>query len=208
MNYIISENQLRSIILEVKDSRFTNHMKTLSSFAKNLISKTQKIYGINLKFLAKWGSSIGGIVLPLDNWIRTKNFKLTDEQIGLLLIGVICTFFFENRKAYKEIIQKIKEENLEKPFSKVLVKAESLRSIFITFLESLNLTFSQMVEMISYSFLIPIIPDLLDISHGSDPFETGQIIAERLLASGTVIVTGTILVDLITKILNRFSDRS
>ena len=208
MNYIISESQLRSIISEVKDTKFTNQMKTLSSFAKNIITKTQKLYGINLKFLAKWGSSIGGIVAPLDNWIRTKNFKITDEQIGLLLVGVICTFFFENRKAYKEVMQKIKEENLEKEFSRVLVKAESMRLAFIAFLESLNLTFSQMVEMISYSFLIPIVGDLLDVAHGSDPFETGEIIAERLLASGTIALTGTILVDVITKILNRFSDRS
>lgn len=207
MNYIISESQLRSIITEVKDSKFTNQMKTLNSFGKNVISKTQKLYGINLRFLTKWGSSIGGIVMPLDNWIRTRNFKLTDEQIGLLLIGVVCTFFFENRKAYKDLIQKIKEENLEVPFTKLLGKAETLKSTFFTFLESLNLTFSQMVEMISYSFLIPIIPDLLDISHGSDPFKTGEIIAERLLASGAVILTGTVLVDVITRILNRFSGK-
>lgn len=205
MNYIITENQLRSILSEVKDNSFGNYLKTMSSFTRNIISKTQKTYGINLRFLLKWGSAIGGIVMPLDAWIRSGKFELTDDQISLLLIGVACTFFFENKKILKEVTDKIKEEGLTKEFKKILTKGDTLRKAFFGFLSSLNLTFSEMVEMISYAFLIPIVTDLMDLSHGADLYSTAETVVERMVASGTVIFTGNVLIDVINKILKRFS---
>lgn len=205
MNYIITENQLRSILSEVKDNRLSNHLKTMSSFTRNIINKTQKTYGVNLRFLLKWGSAIGGIVMPLDNWIKNSKFEMNDDQIALLLIGVACTFFFENKKVLKEVIDKIKEEGLTKQFKKVLSKGETLRNLFFNFLSSLNLTFSEMVEMISYAFLIPIVTDLMELSHGADLYATAETISERMIASGTIIITGNILIDVINKILKRFS---
>jgi hypothetical protein len=205
MNYIITENQLRNILSEVKDNRFSNDLKTMNSFTKNIVNKTQKTYGINLRFLLKWGSAIGGMVMPLDNWIRTGKFELNDDQIALILIGVACTFFFENKKILKEVVDKIKQEGLLKHFRKALSKGEELRQSFFNFLISLNLTFTEMVDMISYSFLIPIVNDLVDLSHGADMYETAETVAERMVASGTIILTGNIIIEVVNKILKRFS---
>jgi hypothetical protein len=205
MNYIITENQLRNILSEVKDNRFSNDLKTMNSFTKNIVNKTQKTYGINLRFLLKWGSAIGGMVMPLDNWIRTGKFELNDDQIALILIGVACTFFFENKKILKEVVDKIKQEGLLKHFRKALSKGEELRQSFFNFLISLNLTFTEMVDMISYSFLIPIVNDLVDLSHGADMYATAETVAERMVASGTIILTGNIIIEVVNKILKRFS---
>lgn len=207
MNFILTENQLKQVISEIKDNRLTSYIKTLNSFSKEIISKTQRVYGINLKFLSKWGAAIGGLAMPLDNWIRTNNFELNDDQIALILIGVTCTFFFENKKVLREVLQKIKEEGLQKQFSKTLNKGKELKEAFFGFLSSLNLTFSEMVEMISYAFLIPIVDDLVKLSNGADLASTSEMVAERLLASGAIILTGNIIVDVVNRILKRFSDK-
>lgn len=207
MNFILTENQLSQIITEIKESRLTGYMKTLNSFSKEIISKTQRVYGINLKFLSKWGAAIGGLAMPLDNWIRTNNFELNDDQIALILIGVTCTFFFENKKVLKEVLQKIKEEGIQKQFTKTLNKGKELKESFFSFLSSLNLTFSEMVEMVSYAFLIPIVDDLVKLSNGADLSSTTELVSERLLASGAIILTGNILVEVIGKILKRFSGK-
>ena len=207
MNFILTENQLKQVISEIKDNRLTSYIKTLNSFSKEIISKTQRVYGINLKFLSKWGAAIGGLAMPLDNWIRTNNFELNDDQIALILIGVTCTFFFENKKVLREVLQKIKEEGLQKQFSKTLNKGKELKEAFFSFLSSLNLTFSEMVEMISYAFLIPIVDDLVKLSNGADLALTSEMVAERLLASGAIILTGNIIVDVVNRILKRFSDK-
>lgn len=207
MNFILTENQLSQIITEIKESRLTGYMKTLNSFSKEIISKTQRVYGINLKFLSKWGAAIGGLAMPLDNWIRTNNFELNDDQIALILIGVTCTFFFENKKVLKEVLQKIKEEGIQKQFTKTLNKGKELKESFFSFLYSLNLTFSEMVEMVSYAFLIPIVDDLVKLSNGADLSSTTELVSERLLASGAIILTGNILVEVIGKILKRFSGK-
>lgn len=206
MNYIISEKQLSIILSEEKESKLTNSMKSLNSFAKNIINRVIRVYNINLKFLLKWGSAIGGLVAPLDNYIKNGDFNLTQDQTALILVGVVCTFFFENKKVLKDVLVRIKEEGLLEVFKNVLTKGEELKKAFVTFLGSLNLTFSNMVEMVSYAFLIPIVTDLVDAAHGTqDIFTKSQEISERLLASGGIILVGTILTEVIKKILKRFS---
>jgi hypothetical protein len=72
-------------------------------------------------------------------------------------------------------------------------------------MESLNLTLGTTVEMIHYSFLIPIINDLQQVAHGATSIaNASKIIVERLLTSGVVLVAGQILIDVISKILKRF----
>lgn len=206
MNYLITETQFKSILLEVKDSKFTSSMKNLNSFTRNIINRTSRVYGINLKFLLKWGAAVGGLVVPLDNFIKGEGFELNDDQIALILVGVACTFFFENKKVLQDVLKKIKEVGLFNIFRKVLTKGSELKNTFFVFLESLNLTFVNMIEMVSYSFLIPIVNDLLEVANTNDNIlEASETIAERLLASGVVILTGNILSEVIRKILRRFS---
>jgi hypothetical protein len=35
---------------------------------------------LNLKLLLTWGASVGGLVMPLDRFIKSGRFELTDEQ--------------------------------------------------------------------------------------------------------------------------------
>jgi hypothetical protein len=205
MDFLINESQLRIILQEQDQSKMSDYMKELYSFTSNLVNKAKKTYGLNLKLLLTWGASVGGLVMPLDNFIRTGRFELTDEQATLILIGVACTYFYDNVKTLKTILTKIKEEGLEDTFKEVLIKSRNLRDSFFNFMKSVNVTLGSTLELVTYSFLIPIITDIQSaIIQGSDIQTTSMTIAKRLFASGVVLIGQIALTETIKKILKKF----
>lgn len=205
MDFLINESQLRLILQEQDQSKMSDYMKELYSFTSNLVNKAKKSYGLNLKLLLTWGASVGGLVMPLDRFIRSGRFELTDEQATLILVGIACTFFYDNAKALRTILLKIKDEGLEDTFKEVLVKAKNLKNSFTNFLKSANVTLGSTLELVTYSFLIPIITDIQSaIVDGGDLQTTAMTIAKRLVASGVVLVGQIALTETIKKILKKF----
>lgn len=205
MDFLINESQLRLILQEQDQSKMSDYMKELYSFTSNLVNKAKKSYGLNLKLLLTWGASVGGLVMPLDRFIRSGRFELTDEQATLILVGIACTFFYDNAKALRTILLKIKDEGLENTFEEVLVKTKNLKNSFTNFLKSANVTLGSTLELVTYSFLIPIITDIQSaIVDGGDLQTTAMTIAKRLVASGVVLVGQIALTETIKKILKKF----
>lgn len=205
MDFLINESQLRTILQEQDQSKMSDYMKELYSFTSNLVTKAKKSYGLNLKLLLTWGASVGGLVMPLDRFIKSGRFELTDEQATLILVGIACTFFYDNAKSLRKILLKIKDEGLEDTFKEVLVKSKNLKNSFTTFLKSANVTLGSTLELVTYSFLIPIITDIQSaIVDGGDLQTTAMTIAKRLVASGVVLVGQIALTETIKKILKKF----
>ena len=205
MDFLINESQLRTILQEQDQSKMSDYMKELYSFTSNLVTKAKKSYGLNLKLLLTWGASVGGLVMPLDRFIKSGRFELTDEQATLILVGIACTFFYDNAKSLRTILLKIKDEGLEDTFKEVLVKSKNLKNSFTTFLKSANVTLGSTLELVTYSFLIPIITDIQSaILDGGDLQTTAMTIAKRLVASGVVLVGQIALTETIKKILKKF----
>ena len=205
MDFLINESQLRIILQEQDESKMTDYMKELYSYTSNLVLKARKSFGLNLKFLLTWGTSVGGLVMPLDAYIRTGRFDLTEEQSSLILFGVACAYFYENSKAFKTILVKIKEEGLEETFKEVLIKSKNLKDSFLKFLSSINSTLGSSSDLLAYSFLIPIIGDILSASNGGDLQTTAMTIAKRLVASGVVVVGQVALTQFIKKMIKKFT---
>jgi hypothetical protein len=101
-------------------------------------------------------------------------------------------------------LSKIKEEGLEEVFDATLLKAYQLKDAFTTFLRSTRVITSQVLEIVSYAFLIPIIGDIQELaSSSSDVRQTALIIAERLAASGVVLLSKEILFLMFKKLIKR-----
>ena len=204
MDFLINESQLRTLLMEQDKSKLSGYMKKLHSFTNNIVNRVSKSYGLNLKMLMTWGTSVGGMVMPLDNYLRTGNFDLTDDQRYLVLAGIAFIMFYENKRGLTKILEKIKEEGLENAFKSGLEKATDLKDSFKSFLSSINVTVGSFLDTVAYSFLIPIILDIQSVASGStDLKEASIMITERLIASGVVVVSAKVLASVIKKILER-----
>ena len=206
MDFLINESQLRLILQEQDQSKMSDYMKEMYSYTSNLVDRAKSIYGLNLKLLLTWGASVGGFVLPLDKFIRTGRFELNEAEQTLILVGIACSVFYDNSRALKLIYKKIKEQGLEDTFKEVLIKSKNLKNSFSKFLSSANVTISSSLDLVAYSFLIPIITDILNgAMNGGDVTTIAKTIAKRLVASGVVIVSQAVLTDAIKKLVKKFT---
>jgi hypothetical protein len=206
MDLLITEHQFKKIILESNFDKFQSYIKTLNDFSSKIIKVVRTKYSLNLKLLSTWGTAVGGLVMPLDNFIRSGNFNVTDDQISLILVGVASFVFFENKALFQQIYQKIVKEGVRFEFKEVLLKATQLKSVFFKFLNSLNVTFLNVSELAAYAFLLPIVTDIVDLlNYKIELEEIAMMTAKRIVATGLVLVSGESLYTVIKKILQKFT---
>jgi len=204
MNFLISENQLKVLVSEGLKSSIDDDMKILNAFSHNLINRVKRRYGLNLKLLLTWGTSFGGLIIPLNNFIEKGSFNLDENQVALLLLGVAAVLYFDNKSLIKKIFSKIKEENLQNEFETVLGKGFELRKAFMNFMQSLDTSIRSFSEIVSYAFLVPIVTDIYDAAMKIDSIAVAtENVTERLLASGVILVGSEILHEVIKSIIRR-----
>lgn len=204
MEFLITESQLRTLLTEEERSMLGNYMKRLNTFTKQIVNRTFKSYGINLRMLLTWGTAVGGMVLPLDQFLRNQNFDLTEEQRMLVLAGLAFALFFESKRPAIKLFSTIKEEGLEEIFKVGLRKGSQLKDAFLNFMSSLGIGSSAFIDTIAYSFMIPIITDIQSvIMQTQDIDEAAILITERLIASGVVLLSSQALTEIVKKVLEK-----
>ena len=204
MEFLITESQLRVLLQEEEKSQLGLYVKNMYAFTKQMLNKVFKSYGINLRMLLTWGTSVGGLVLPLDQYLRTQHLGLNEDQRMLVLVGIIFALFFETKRPFMKIMSLIKENGLEDIFQDGLRKGTQLRDAFTNFLSSANTGGGTVLEAISYSFLIPIITDVQSVLGQTEDIETAAIlIAERLLAAGVILIGRQTLIDVVKNVLKK-----
>jgi hypothetical protein len=207
MDFLITESQLKTILNEEKSSKIVDSLKYLNSFTKELIIKAKKDWDIDFKFLTTFGTAIGGFVAPLNHFIRTGDFELTDSQITLVLIGIVALYYYNNKSSLMKIIEIIKSEGIEKEFNRVLLKSKELKKSFVKFMTSINKTMSDTFSIMKFAFLIPIISDdIMETLIGSSDIKTATtLIVKRLLAYGAITLSSEVLSKVIDGILKKLS---
>ena len=204
MEFLITESQLRTLLTEEERTMLGSYMKRLNTFTKQIVNRTFKSYGINLRMLLTWGTSVGGLVLPLDRFLKNQNFDLTEDQRMLVLAGLAFSLFFESKRPAGKLFSAIKEEGLEEIFKVGLRKGSQLKDAFLNFMGSLGTGSASFIETIAYSFMIPIITDIQSVLMDTqDINEAAILIAERLIASGVVLMSSQALTETVKKVLER-----
>ena len=207
MDFLITETQLKTILNEEKSSKIINSLKYLNSFTKELIIKAKKDWDIDFKFLTTFGTAIGGFAAPLNHFIRTGDFELTDSQITLILIGIVALYYYNNKSSLMKIIEIIKSEGIENEFNRVLLKSKELKKSFVKFMTRINKTMSDTFSIMKFAFLIPIISDdIMETLIGSSDVKTATtLIVKRLLAYGAITLSSEVLSNVIEGILKKLS---
>lgn len=201
MDFIISQNQLNVILEEHSPNDITDNLRKLYDFTRELIDKSMSVWGLNAKFLITWGAALGGMILPLKNWLETQNFEITKEQTFLLLLGIACNYYYDNSDFIRNVMQKIKDEGLLDVFKKLYQKSEELKNALVEFLRSLKIFGDSMTSIMSYAFVLPVLGDIYQMFGGEDVFESAKMISQRIAASGVVLIVGHSLTSFIEKIL-------
>lgn len=207
VNILITEDQKRILLRESVRTKIADSVNKSYEFIKKVLKETMDTTGINLEFTLTWGASIGGFMGPISEFIQRGNVGISDVELSLVLTGIIATLYLENKETLKKLMSEIKERGLMDTFVSGLKKTEELKKTFLSFVESLNITFSKVSNMLAYSFIVPILPMLYQLSEsGMNAREIKEMVT-RMLSFGVVTVSSIILREIISKIIRRFKSK-
>ena len=205
MKYIIKESQ-KQIILEAINDRIKEVQEDGVELTKKIVEDTKSHASINLKMMLTWGTSIGGFMGPIMQWLNGQVPELTEKDLSLIAAGIASVIFFQERSFTKSIIKKIKEDGLEEPFKLGAIKANQLKTVLAGFLKSLNLSAFSVTNMLSYAFLVPIIPMIYDaVSEGIWDMKDTEMLVKSLSAFGLITISGNFLKLLMDLIVDRIT---
>jgi hypothetical protein len=204
MKIIITESQKSIILAENIGSDINNKLKNMRTFTKTVLTSAKKQTGLDLSFLLTWGATLGGFMGPVAKYMEDKNPTLTDADIALISVGILLTYYNNNKESLKKVLDLISERNLIGEFDDSLLVADELKNKFLNFIESLGVTISSIGNMMAYTFLIPLLPEIYHLVQGSGQDVDPSMIVKRILNYGIVTVSSLFVKEIITKIVERF----
>ena len=168
VSILITENQKRLLLKESLLKDVSEVIKNNYEVASEILKSSKEQMGVNLQFLMTWGASIGGFVGPLTQFVEGNNPELTSTQVTSIMIGVIATFYLDNRETILKIVNRLKEDGLFDVYIKAVSKGKELKRSFVRFIESLNMTLHKVTNMMTYTFIIPLVEKILSMSQSGE----------------------------------------
>ena len=205
MKILLKEDQIKMLIVEEASEKISKELVQADNLGKKIIRSFKSATGMDLTMLLTYSCAIGGFMGPLTEFLNSGEFNITEEERLLVTAAIISTYFLDNSSILKKIMIKIKESNLEDFYNFINNKANTLRSVFIGFVDSLGILIGKVSNMMAYTFIIPIIGHLLQYSQTGDIGGLDEIV-KRIAISGLVNLSGITIREVIKKSLKRFSE--
>jgi len=128
---------------------------------------------------------------------------MSSADLALISTGIILTYYHSNKEMLSKVLNKIKEKELVFEFDSALKVADKLKNVFLSFIESLAVPTSKISNMLAYTFLIPILPELYEAAQSGSQVDVKEII-ERSVAFLVVSFGGNFAKRLMLEIVKRF----
>ena len=199
MKVVLTESQYRRVLLEGYNDVVGNSLMKMHEFSKKVIKDASTQLNYDFRFLVTYGAGIGAILQSVYDYLDGNFDGLTDTQIAGIAVMAVGIVFFEN-KDLKEQLSKIGEMGLDSELNQTVSFTDRLKSKFSHLLKLLGMSVHRLSNIVSYSFLIPILSIVIGVvtDHGSDSTQF-QMLVESLITSGLIAIPGVALKDVLFK---------
>ena len=202
---IITEQQRRVILQEMAKNEIDKTIGENDKLLKRIAKEASEQINFDLKILGTFSLSIGGLMGPVEQFLSGEFPEFSPMERSLILAGVAIQYVLDNKKPLSLLLSKIKEKGLYHAYKLALEKTELLKDSFLSFVESLGVSVKKTANIIGYTFLIPLVPLIYQISTSGD-FNENQIfeVIKRLSGFVALNVGGISLKELLSLIVKRF----
>lgn len=202
---IITEQQRRFILCEMANEEMDRTIGENDKLMKRITKQASEQINFDLSILATFSMSIGGLMGPVEQFLSGEFPSFSTMDKSLILAGIAFQYIIDNKKPLSLLISKIKEKGLYDAYKSGLQKAELLKDSFLSFVESLGVSIKKTSNIIGYTFLIPLVPLIYQISTSGD-FNESQIyeVIKRLSGFVGLNVGGISLKELLSLFVKRF----
>lgn len=204
MKVVITEEQYKRVLTESFKSEVEDKLSSAYQFTKDVISGAQEQLGISFKFLLTYGAGIGSVIRPITDYLNGKYSTLTETEIQGLVIAALSIVFF-NAKDYLKIYKKTKEEGLLDELSDAVTFTQKIKDRLSRILDVLGVSVYTGLDIIAYSFLLPILPAILNVLQNP---EMDMVALEGLLSSSFITASAVVLKKIIEKLSEKISSKN
>jgi hypothetical protein len=204
MNILITESQQKMILNESIGQELARIIQKYDDLGKRIGNEIKTILGSDKVGLLTFSASVGGFIGPVQEFLENKFPTMNDAEISLLLTGVISTFFFNNPTLLRKIKKLISEKNLENEFKETISKTRELKKVFFDFMESLNITLFKVSNILGFTFLIPLLPLIYELSSSEISQQDINKIVKIITSYGVITISSVTLKEILTKLIKRF----
>lgn len=204
MKIVVKESQYKKIILEERKIEFKRKLENLKDFFGDLSENIKNQIGLDMTFLSTWGVTIAGFVKPVQDFIENKFEGISPEDLTLMSVGLILTYYQSNKENLKKVLDEIKKRGIIPEFDSMLRVAEKLKTTFISFIESLAIPTLRYANILAYTFIIPLIGDLFHLVQGESDMIDPMEVIKRIGGYITLNLGGEIVKRILLAIVKRF----
>jgi len=199
MKVILTESQFNTLLKENYKEKIGGSLMNLSKFSSKVVRDASNQLKFDFRFLVTYGAGIGAILQSVFDYLEGNFTGLSETQLAGLAVMAVGVVFFEN-KDLKSQVQNIEDMGLSSELDNVVSYTQNLKNKFSNILKVLGLSIHRTSNIISYSFLIPLLSIIIEIVtlHGVDSSQFSMLI-ESLLTSGLIAVEGVALRDILMR---------
>lgn len=208
MKVLITEQQYQTLLTEGYKDKLNNIFSHYESLVDKIVSDVSKQYKMSTKFALTYGAGIGAIMEPISKYLKNEFVGLEPWQISSIVVASISIVFFEG-KEYYQLKKELENEGLDDELEVAVSKAESLKDKISDMLNILGLSIYKGLDVISYTFLLPILGMLINVlsNFGFESVEFTTLV-RTLLTSGVITTSAVVVRDVIQKIASTFSKKN
>ncbi len=203
MKVVLTESQYRKLLKEHYNDNVTNTLSKISDFTIKLIKDVSNQLKFDFRFLLTYGSGIGAILQSVFDYLQGTFTNLDTNQIAGLTVMAIAVVFYEN-KDLKNILDEMKGSEL----STAISYTEKIKNKFSQLLKVLGLSIHRTSNIISYSFLVPVLSILIEVvtKHGIESSQF-EMLVESLSTSALIAIPGVAMRDVLLKAANMIENK-
>jgi hypothetical protein len=205
MKIIITESQYKKILLENSSNEVESKFKDMTEFFKKVKNDLKKELSLDFEFSLTWGLTIAGLAMPIMSYLQGKYEGLTSSDISLLTAGIVFTFYFVNQKNLKLIIAELKKRGLKDVYDDMIQKTKEFKKVFIKFIESFAVPTTSVINVLAFTLLIPVLPELFNFIMGNPTNLSIKELIIRVAAYVPIKYFVVTLKNLIALMLKRFN---
>jgi len=205
---LVTEQQYKTLLTEGFKDKLDNVFGHYERLVDKVIKDVVDQYKLSGKFALTYGAGIGAIMEPISKYLHNEFVELEPWQISSLVIAAISITFFEG-KEYYQLKKELSNEGLDDELNSAVSKAESLKSKFADMLNILGLSVYKGMDVISYSFLLPILGMIINVvtTFGFKSVEFATLV-QALITSGVITTSAVVIRDVLQKIASALSKKS
>lgn len=208
MKVIITEQQYRTLLTEGYKDKINASLNHYEKLVDKIVKDVSNQYKISGKFALTYGAGIGAIMVPVKEYLHNQFTGLEPWQISSLVIAAISIVFFEG-KEYYQLKKQLEQEGLDDELKSAVEKTNSIKDKFADMLNILGLSVYKGLDVVSYTFLLPILGMLINVlsNFGFESVEFATLV-QALLTSGAITTAGVVIRDVLQKIASTFSKKT